>query len=103
MTAELDHDEPAFDSLLVQGAQAMQALASRSQQLTELIAQTATTTGAIARQTQNLQQALQLLPGTLTHADEHVRRAEQRRSTRSTRSWPRQSPRPGGCRRFARA
>ena len=34
MTAELTRDEPAFDGLLVQGAQAMQALASRSQQLT---------------------------------------------------------------------
>jgi phospholipid/cholesterol/gamma-HCH transport system substrate-binding protein len=68
LTAELDRNEPAFDGLLVQGAQAMQALASRSQQLSDLITQTATTTGAIARQSQSLQQALQLLPGTLTHA-----------------------------------
>jgi phospholipid/cholesterol/gamma-HCH transport system substrate-binding protein len=68
LTAELDRNEPAFDGLLVQGAQAMQALASRSQQLSDLIGQTATTTGAIARQSQNLQQALQLLPGTLSHA-----------------------------------
>ncbi|MGH2882511.1 MAG: MlaD family protein [Solirubrobacteraceae bacterium] len=68
VTAELDRNEPAFDGLLVQGAQAMQALASRSQQLSDLIGQTATTTGAIARQSQNLQQALQLLPGTLTRA-----------------------------------
>ncbi|MBV9607453.1 MAG: MCE family protein [Solirubrobacterales bacterium] len=68
LTAELDRNEPAFDGLLVQGAQAMQALASRSSQLSDLIGQTATTTGAIASQAQNLQQALQLLPGTLTHA-----------------------------------
>ncbi|HJS94227.1 MAG TPA: MlaD family protein, partial [Solirubrobacteraceae bacterium] len=68
LTAELDRNEPAFDGLLVQGAQAMQALASRSQQLSDLIGQTATTTGAIASQAQNLQQALQLLPGTLTRA-----------------------------------
>ncbi len=68
LTAELDRNEPAFDGLLVQGAQAMQALASRSQQLSDLVGQTATATGAIARQSQNLQQALQLLPGTLTHA-----------------------------------
>jgi phospholipid/cholesterol/gamma-HCH transport system substrate-binding protein len=67
LTAELDRNEPAFDGLLVQGAQAMQALASRSQQLSDLIGQTATATGAIARQSENLQQALQLLPGTLTH------------------------------------
>ena len=38
VTAELTRDEPAFDGLLVQGAQAMQPLASRSQQLTQLIA-----------------------------------------------------------------
>ncbi len=68
LTAELARNEPAFDDLLVQGAQAMQALASRSQQLSDLIGQTATTTGAIARQSQALQQALQLLPGTLTRA-----------------------------------
>jgi len=68
LTAELDRNEPAFDGLLVQGAQAMQTLASRSQQLSDLIAQTATTTGAIAGQAQNLEQALQLLPGTLNHA-----------------------------------
>jgi phospholipid/cholesterol/gamma-HCH transport system substrate-binding protein len=68
LTAELDRNEPAFDGLLVQGAQAMQALASRSQQLSDLIGQTATTTGAIAGQAQNLEQALQLLPGTLTRA-----------------------------------
>ncbi len=68
VTAELDRNEPAFDGLLVQGAQAMQALASRSQQLSDLIGQTATTTGAIARQSQNLEQALGLLPGTLTRA-----------------------------------
>jgi phospholipid/cholesterol/gamma-HCH transport system substrate-binding protein len=68
LTAELVRNEPAFDGLLVQGAQAMQALASRSQQLSDLIVQTGTTTGAIARQSQNLEQALRLLPATLTHA-----------------------------------
>ena len=68
LTAELTRNEPAFDGLLVQGAQAMRALASRSQQLSDLIGQTATATGAIARQSQALQQALGLLPGTLTRA-----------------------------------
>jgi phospholipid/cholesterol/gamma-HCH transport system substrate-binding protein len=68
LTAELDRNEPAFDGLLVQGAAAMQALASRSQQLSDLIGETATTTGAIAGQAQNLEHALQLLPGTLTRA-----------------------------------
>ena len=65
VTRELTQDEPTFDSLLVQGAQAMQLLASRSQTLTQLISNTATTTGAIARQSQALQQALQLFPNSL--------------------------------------
>jgi phospholipid/cholesterol/gamma-HCH transport system substrate-binding protein len=68
VTAELDRNEPAFDGLLVQGAQAMQALASRSAQLTDLITQAGAATGAIARQSQALEQALVLFPGTLTHA-----------------------------------
>ena len=65
VTGELTRNEPAFDSLLVQGARTMQALASRSEQLTELVADTDTTTGAIARQAGALRSALALLPGTL--------------------------------------
>jgi phospholipid/cholesterol/gamma-HCH transport system substrate-binding protein len=68
LTAELDRNEPAFDGLLVQGAQTMQTLASRAQQLSDLIAQTNTTTGAIASQSTALEQALELLPGTLNHS-----------------------------------
>lgn len=68
LTAELDRDEPAFDGLLVQGAQAMQALASRAQQLADLIRNANTTTGAIARESVALQQTLALLPGTLNRA-----------------------------------
>jgi phospholipid/cholesterol/gamma-HCH transport system substrate-binding protein len=68
LTAELSRNEPAFDGLLVQGAQTMQALASRSQQLSDLITQANTTTGAIARQSQALEQALILFPGTLSRA-----------------------------------
>jgi len=68
VTAELDRNEPAFDGLLVQGAQAMQALASRSSQLADLIAQADTATGAIARQSQALEQALALFPSTLNRA-----------------------------------
>jgi phospholipid/cholesterol/gamma-HCH transport system substrate-binding protein len=68
LTAELSRDEPTFDALLVQGAQAMQTLASRSQHLTDLIANTNVTTGAIARQSQALQQALALFPGALTRS-----------------------------------
>lgn len=66
VTRELTLDEPTFDSLVVQGAQAMQLLASRSQTLTQLISNTATTTGAIARQANALEQALQLFPNALT-------------------------------------
>jgi phospholipid/cholesterol/gamma-HCH transport system substrate-binding protein len=68
VTAELSRDEPAFDGLLVQGAQAMQLLASRSQQLTQLIANANATTSAIASQSRALQQALSLFPGTLTRS-----------------------------------
>jgi phospholipid/cholesterol/gamma-HCH transport system substrate-binding protein len=65
VTRELTQDEPTFDSLVVQGAQAMQLLASRSQELTQLISNGATATGAIARQSQALEQALQLFPNAL--------------------------------------
>jgi len=68
VTAELDRDEPIFDGLLVQGAQAMQALASRSQQLTELIANTNATTGAIAQHSVALERALSLFPDALTRS-----------------------------------
>lgn len=68
LTAELTRDEPTFDGLLVQGAQAMQALASRSQQLTQLVANGATATGAIARQSVALKNALSLFPGTLSRS-----------------------------------
>jgi phospholipid/cholesterol/gamma-HCH transport system substrate-binding protein len=65
VTAELARDQPTFDRLVVQGAEAMKALASRSQQLTQLISNTSTATGAIANQSQALTQALTLFPGTL--------------------------------------
>ena len=68
VTQELTRDEPVFDGLVVQGAQAMQALASRSEQLSQLIVNTSTATGAIARQSQALEQALSLLPNTLTRS-----------------------------------
>lgn len=65
LTAELTRDQPVFDQLVVQGANALSALASRSQQLTQLISNTSAATGAISSQSQALQQALRLLPGTL--------------------------------------
>jgi len=66
VTHELSQYEPQFDQLLVDGAQTMGQLASRSEQLTELVDETDKTTGAIASQAQALKTALRLLPGTLT-------------------------------------
>jgi phospholipid/cholesterol/gamma-HCH transport system substrate-binding protein len=65
VTHELARSEPAFDALLVQGAQTMQLLASRTAQLSQLISNTNATTGAIAAQSQNLEQSLTLLAPTL--------------------------------------
>ncbi len=68
VTNEIARDEAAFDGLLVQGAQALQAVASRSLELSQLVANTSTATGAIASQSQALEQALVLLPPTLNHS-----------------------------------
>jgi phospholipid/cholesterol/gamma-HCH transport system substrate-binding protein len=68
VTRELARSEPLFDSLLVQGAQTLQTLGSRTTQLTELVANTNATTAAIASQSQNLEQALRQLGPTLTHS-----------------------------------
>jgi phospholipid/cholesterol/gamma-HCH transport system substrate-binding protein len=65
-TQELTRDEPAFDGLLVQGARAMQRLASASGQLTQLVANGNAATGAIASQAVALERALSLFPGALT-------------------------------------
>ena len=66
LTAELTRSEPTFDSLLVQGARAMQRLGSASQQLTQLVANGNAATGAIASQAVALERALSLFPPTLT-------------------------------------
>jgi phospholipid/cholesterol/gamma-HCH transport system substrate-binding protein len=66
VTGALDRDEPAFDQLLVQGAETMQQLSSRSQQLTDLVSKTNAVTGAVAQQSQALQEALELLPPALS-------------------------------------
>ena len=65
VTAELARDEPAFDGLVGEGAQALQALASHATQLSNLVAKTNATTAAIAGQSRSLQEALALLPSTL--------------------------------------
>jgi phospholipid/cholesterol/gamma-HCH transport system substrate-binding protein len=68
VTAALTRYEPTFDQLLVQGAKAMQQLASRAQELTQLVAHGNTATGAIASQATALEQALRLFPSTLTRS-----------------------------------
>ncbi len=67
-TADLARDEPAFDGLLVQGAATMGLLVSRTQQLGNLIADTATTTGALASRSAQLEQTLALAPAALNHS-----------------------------------
>jgi len=66
VTGALTKDEPAFDQLLVQGAQTMQRLASSSQQLTDLVGKADAVTGAVARQSHALDVALALLPSALS-------------------------------------
>lgn len=68
VTKELSRYEPAFDQLLVSGAQTMKTLASRTQQLTDLVRQTDTATGAIAAQSSALEQTLALLPNALSRS-----------------------------------
>ncbi len=65
VTQELTSDEQAFDGLLVQGAEAMQRLATRAQQLTQLVSNGNAATGAIASQATALERALALFPPTL--------------------------------------
>jgi phospholipid/cholesterol/gamma-HCH transport system substrate-binding protein len=66
VTAELTRYAPQFDQLITNGAEALQQLASKTTELSQLLSNTATATGAIARQSQALDEALTLLPGTLT-------------------------------------
>jgi phospholipid/cholesterol/gamma-HCH transport system substrate-binding protein len=77
LTQELVRDEPAFDGLLVQGAQAMQRLASASQELTQLVTNGNAATGAIASQAVALERALSLFPGTLTRTATTFRGLDQ--------------------------
>jgi phospholipid/cholesterol/gamma-HCH transport system substrate-binding protein len=65
VTRELAADEPAFDGLLVNGAKALSALATRTAELTQLVQNTNVTTGAIASQSTALSTALGLLPPAL--------------------------------------
>ncbi len=68
VTAALRRYEPSFDRLLVDGAQTMALLASRSQQLTDLVARARQVTGALASQGSALSQTLGLLPAALSRS-----------------------------------
>jgi phospholipid/cholesterol/gamma-HCH transport system substrate-binding protein len=68
VTAELARSELTFDGLLVEGAKALRTLGSRSNELTQLIANTNATTSAIASQSTALKDALTLLPPALNHS-----------------------------------
>jgi phospholipid/cholesterol/gamma-HCH transport system substrate-binding protein len=68
VTRELTRSEPEFDDLLVQGAKTMQLLGSRTAQLSQLVANTNSTMGAIASQSQALEQTLSLAPAALSHS-----------------------------------
>jgi phospholipid/cholesterol/gamma-HCH transport system substrate-binding protein len=68
VTQELARDEPAFDGLVVQGAQALRTLSTRTAQLSQLVSNTNAATGAIASQSRNLEQALTQLAPALTHS-----------------------------------
>jgi phospholipid/cholesterol/gamma-HCH transport system substrate-binding protein len=68
VTKQLAQNEPTFDNLLVQGAQTMRLLGSRTAQLTQLVANGNAATGAIASQSQNLERSLSLLGPVLSHS-----------------------------------
>jgi phospholipid/cholesterol/gamma-HCH transport system substrate-binding protein len=68
VTRQLSLYEPRFETLLTAGGRTMQLLASRTSELTQLIAHTETATGAIAARSQSLSAALSLLPGALTRS-----------------------------------
>lgn len=68
VTAALHREEPAFDQLLVKGAETMQALSSRSQQLTDLVSRSDAVTGTVASQSAALAQTLELLPSALSES-----------------------------------
>lgn len=96
VTAELARDQPRFDQLIVDGATAMQALASKSDQLSSLITNTATATDAIARRSHALQAALSLF-GPRCAGRAPPSPGCGRHSTGWIRWSPRPSPRCGGC------
>ena len=60
--SELDHEQTALTSFLVEGAKAVTTIAAHSEQLTDLIGNTDTTFQAVGSQQANLARALHELP-----------------------------------------
>jgi phospholipid/cholesterol/gamma-HCH transport system substrate-binding protein len=65
LTRQLVSDDAVFDRFLVDGSRAMGAIADRRSDLSSLVANTNSTAGAIADESQSLGRTLDLLPGTL--------------------------------------
>jgi phospholipid/cholesterol/gamma-HCH transport system substrate-binding protein len=66
---EVDRDQQAFEDVIVYGAKVTTALAERRSDLSNLVANAATTAGAIGDENQALATTLDLLPGTLRKAN----------------------------------
>lgn len=69
LVSELTRDQQAFNDFIRYTAQATTALASRSNDLTGIVANGNATAGAIASESGRLNQALKVLPGTLRQAN----------------------------------
>jgi phospholipid/cholesterol/gamma-HCH transport system substrate-binding protein len=69
VAAQLIRDEPAYESLLRDGAKATEAIVSQRQDLTDLIGNANTALHAIGTQEESLQSALVLLPGAITRTE----------------------------------
>jgi phospholipid/cholesterol/gamma-HCH transport system substrate-binding protein len=66
---ELDRDQQSLEDFVVYTAKASTALAERRDDLSSLVANANTTSGAIASESGSLNQALKVLPGTLRNAN----------------------------------
>jgi phospholipid/cholesterol/gamma-HCH transport system substrate-binding protein len=69
LTQEVVLDEKTFERFLIDGANVVQAIAERRDDLASLVGNANTTAGAIADENVSLDRALQLLPGTMRKAN----------------------------------
>ena len=97
VTKELTRDEPSFDGLIVQGAKAMQALASKSDELTQLVSNTSQTAGAIDRQSAGAAAVARSAARRAAALDEDVRGSGHGRSNSLTPARQRVQAEPRGA------